>query len=201
MFLKDGARRFIFEGQECGGHVGPRASFALWETMVEVLAEHVAAKPADDLHVVFAGGIHDGLSASMVAALSAGLAEKGVKVGVLLGTAYLFTKEAVAAGAITARFQQEALALRRDGAPGDRPRPRDPLHPDALRRRLRGREAPAPRGRQESPLEVGLALERMNLGRLRVASKGVDRSPSQRRQRHGTRRRSPPTNKSAAACT
>src|SRR5690606_10946932 len=24
-FLKDGARRFVFEGRECGGHVGPRA--------------------------------------------------------------------------------------------------------------------------------------------------------------------------------
>ena len=38
MFLKDGARRFIFEGQECGGHVGPRASFALWETMARSIA-------------------------------------------------------------------------------------------------------------------------------------------------------------------
>ncbi|HVL10964.1 MAG TPA: nitronate monooxygenase, partial [Gemmata sp.] len=52
MFLKDGAKRFIFEGQECGGHIGPRASFALWESAVEVIAEHVGAKPADDLHVV-----------------------------------------------------------------------------------------------------------------------------------------------------
>ncbi len=30
----------------------------------------------------------------------------------------------------------------------------------------------------KSPLEVGIALERMNLGRLRVASKGVDRAVS-----------------------
>jgi len=29
-FLKDGARRFVFEGFECGGHTGPRSSFALW---------------------------------------------------------------------------------------------------------------------------------------------------------------------------
>ena len=27
VFLDDGARRFIFEGRECGGHVGPRTSF------------------------------------------------------------------------------------------------------------------------------------------------------------------------------
>ena len=44
MFLKDGARRFIFEGQECGGHVGPRTSFALWEAMVEVLLEHIGGE-------------------------------------------------------------------------------------------------------------------------------------------------------------
>ena len=43
-FLKDGARRFIFEGRECGGHVGPRSSFVLWETMIEVLLEHLGAR-------------------------------------------------------------------------------------------------------------------------------------------------------------
>ncbi|MCE9563600.1 MAG: acyltransferase domain-containing protein [Planctomycetes bacterium] len=175
MFLKDGARRFIFEGQECGGHIGPRASFALWESMVAVLLEHVGVKPADDLHVVFAGGIHDALSATMVAALSVGLAEKGVKVGVLVGTAYLFTKEAVAGGAITERFQREALACGEtvllETGPGHAirciPTPYAETF-EAEKRRLRSEG--------KSHLEVGIALERMNLGRLRVASKGVDRS-------------------------
>ncbi|MBY0514986.1 MAG: nitronate monooxygenase [Gemmataceae bacterium] len=178
MFLKDGARRFIFEGQECGGHVGPRASFALWETMCGVLAEHLAGgKPGDDLHVVFAGGIHDGLSTGMVAALSAGLAEKGVKVGVLLGTAYLFTHEAVAAGAITTRFQKEALGcggtVLLETGPGHAIRCIPTPYADtfeAEKRKLRDEG--------KSPLEVGIALERMNLGRLRVASKGVDRGSS-----------------------
>ncbi|MDB5306283.1 MAG: Phenolphthiocerol synthesis polyketide synthase type Pks15/1 [Gemmataceae bacterium] len=175
MFLKDGARRFIFEGQECGGHVGPRASFALWEAMVEVLGDHVGGRPGDDLQVVFAGGIHDALSAAMVAALSAGLAGKGVKVGVLLGTAYLFTEEAVEAGAITARFQAEALGcadtVLLETGPGHAirciPTPYAETF-EAEKRKLRGEG--------KSPLEVGLALERMNLGRLRVASKGVDRA-------------------------
>src|SRR5262245_51364044 len=175
MFLKDGARRFIFEGQECGGHVGPRASFALWETMVEVVNEHVGSKPGDDLHVVFAGGVHDGLSAAMVAALSAGLAERGVKVGVLLGTAYLFTKEAVAAGAITARFQQEAIAcgdtVLLETGPGHAIRCIPTPYADTFEAEKRKLRAEG-----KSPLEVGIALERMNLGRLRVASKGVDRA-------------------------
>ncbi|MBP3957468.1 acyltransferase domain-containing protein [Gemmata sp. G18] len=177
MFLKDGSRRFIFEGQECGGHIGPRASFALWEAMVEVLIESIGNKPADDLHVVFAGGIHDALSASMVAALSASLAEKGVKVGVLLGTAYLFTKEAVRGGAITERFQKESLAcadtVLLETGPGHAirciPTPYADVF-DAEKRKLKAEG--------KTPLEVGIALERMNLGRLRVASKGVDRAPS-----------------------
>jgi acyl transferase domain-containing protein/NAD(P)H-dependent flavin oxidoreductase YrpB (nitropropane dioxygenase family)/NAD(P)-dependent dehydrogenase (short-subunit alcohol dehydrogenase family)/acyl carrier protein len=175
MFLKDGAKRFIFEGQECGGHVGPRASFALWDAMVEVLIDHIGAKPADGLHVVFAGGIHDSRSASMVAALSAGLAEKGVKVGVLLGTAYLFTREAVAAGAITERFQKEALActdtLLLETGPGHAIRCIPTPYADTFET-----EKSKLKAEGKSPLDVGLALERMNLGRLRVASKGVDRA-------------------------
>ncbi len=176
MFLKDGSRRFIFEGQECGGHIGPRTSFALWEAMVEVLLGHIGGRPADDLHVVFAGGIHDSLSASMVAALAAPLAEKGVKIGVLLGTAYLFTQEAVAGGAITERFQREALqcadTVLLETGPGHAirciPTPYADVF-DAEKRKLRAEG--------KSPLDVGIALERMNLGRLRVASKGVDRQP------------------------
>lgn len=174
LFLKDGAKRFIFEGRECGGHVGPRSSFALWEAMTEVLAEHAATNRVEDLHVVFAGGIHDGLSGAMVAALSAGLAEKGVKVGVLMGTAYLFTLEAVAGGAITPRFQKEAVGcddtILLETGPGHAirciPTPYADVF-DSEKRRLKSEG--------KSPLEVGLALERMNLGRLRVASKGVDR--------------------------
>ena len=154
LFLRDGARRFVFEGRECGGHVGPRSSFVLWETMCEVLLEQLAATgpsaiKADELHVLFAGGIHDALSSAMVAALSAPLAERGVAVGVLIGTAYLFTEEAVAANAIVPRYQQEAIALSGYRLAGDRTRPRHPLHSHALRRRLRGGEAPpANRGPQ-----------------------------------------------------
>ena len=145
--------------------------------MLAVIAEHVATKPADDLHVVFAGGIHDGLSTSMVSALSAGLASKGVKVGVLLGTGYLFTKEAVATGAITAQFQKEALRCAEtvllESGPGHAIRCIPTPYVDIFeseKRRLRAES--------KSPLEIGIALERMNLGRLRVASKGLDRAPT-----------------------
>ena len=50
---------------------------------------------ADEVSLVFAGGIHDARSAALVAALAGPLAARGVKVGILVGTAYLFTREAV----------------------------------------------------------------------------------------------------------
>lgn len=35
IFLKEGATNFIFEGRECGGHVGPLSSMVLWEKQIE----------------------------------------------------------------------------------------------------------------------------------------------------------------------
>ena len=58
LFLKEGARRFVFEGRECGGHVGPRASFALWESQIEIL---LGFDKPEELAVLFAGGdVHGG---------------------------------------------------------------------------------------------------------------------------------------------
>ncbi|MGH3999062.1 MAG: nitronate monooxygenase, partial [Pseudonocardiaceae bacterium] len=97
LFADSGARRFVFEGRECGGHVGPRTSFVLWDTMIDTLLASVPPADLTECHVLFAGGIHDARSAAMVAAMAATLAERGVRIGVLLGTAYLFTEEAVTA--------------------------------------------------------------------------------------------------------
>ncbi len=180
LFLRDGARRFVFEGRECGGHVGPRSSFVLWETMCQLLLEHLDRRDAgptikpEDLQVLFAGGIHDALSAAMVAALSAPLAERGVAVGVLIGTAYLFTEEAVAANAIVPRYQQEAIRCREtvllETGPGHAIRCiatpyAESFEQEKNRLRTEGRK----------PDEIREALEALNVGRLRVASKGIDR--------------------------
>lgn len=176
LFLADGARRFIFEGRECGGHVGPRTSFGLWESMIEVLLEAVSARgeQAHAYHVLFAGGIHDALSASMVAAMAAPLAELGVRIGVLMGTAYLFTEEAVSSGAIVRGFQHEAVRCDRtvllETGPGHATRCVETPYVQTFqeeRRRL-AREG-------KSPEEIWRALEELNLGRLRIASKGITR--------------------------
>jgi acyl transferase domain-containing protein/NAD(P)H-dependent flavin oxidoreductase YrpB (nitropropane dioxygenase family)/NAD(P)-dependent dehydrogenase (short-subunit alcohol dehydrogenase family) len=176
LFLKDGARRFVFEGRECGGHVGPRSSFVLWNTMVDVLLEEVPAAEASSYHVLFAGGIHDARSASVVAGLAAPLAERGVRVGVLLGTAYLFTREAVASGAIVPRFQEEALRCRHtvlvESGPGHAIRCVQNPYTEEFERAKQSLF-----WEQKSAEEVRQALEELNIGRLRLASKGVKRNP------------------------
>jgi len=176
MFLKDGARRFIFEGRECGGHVGPRGSFVLWESMCELLLDYIqSGGKAQELHIVFAGGIHDGVSCAAVSALAAPLAEKGAAVGVLMGTAYLFTKEAVEGGAIVPRFQQEAInsqsTVLMETAPGHAIRCINTPYFETF---LREKQKLQREGKSNE--EITQALEWMNIGRLRVAAKGLDRA-------------------------
>ncbi|MFB9682607.1 SDR family NAD(P)-dependent oxidoreductase [Amycolatopsis plumensis] len=158
-YLDAGLRRFVFEGAECGGHVGPRASFELWEEQLAVL------DGAKDVEVLFAGGIHDACSAAMVAAMAAPL-----DAGVLMGTAYLFTEEAVTHGAITGLFQDRALAadatVTLETAPGHRTR--------CLPSPYTAEFAQVKASLGDTP-EAWQRLEELNTGRLRVASKGVRR--------------------------
>ncbi|RZS34101.1 polyketide-type polyunsaturated fatty acid synthase PfaA [Herbihabitans rhizosphaerae] len=173
-FLEAGARRFVFEGAECGGHVGPRSSFSLWEAATDVLREHVGQHGGHDLQVVFAGGIHDARSAAMVATLAEPLARKGVGVGLLMGTAYLFTEEAVSAGAVLPTFQRQVLAAQHtetlQTAPGHVTRVvPSPFTTefDAIRDRLRVEG--------HTDRDLWERLEALNTGRLRIASKGIRR--------------------------
>ncbi|WP_238438179.1 type I polyketide synthase, partial [Frankia nepalensis] len=176
-FVADGARKFVFEGRECGGHVGPRASFSLWEAQVDTLlaaGERLGDAFFAELHLLFAGGVHDEASAAAVAAIAAPLADRGAKVGALMGTAYLFTAEAVATGAIQQGFQDAALRCEQtvllETSPGHATRcVRSPFVDEFLA--ARAELAAAGRGRQEMWAE----LESLNLGRLRIASKGVRR--------------------------
>jgi acyl transferase domain-containing protein/NAD(P)H-dependent flavin oxidoreductase YrpB (nitropropane dioxygenase family)/NAD(P)-dependent dehydrogenase (short-subunit alcohol dehydrogenase family) len=176
LFLKDGARRFIFEGRECGGHVGPRSSFVLWNTMIDLLLEELPAEKGEEFHILFAGGIHDATSAAMVASMAAPLAERGVRIGVLMGTSYLFTEEAVASGAILPGFQEEALRCEQtvllESGPGHATRcvPTDFVDLFEQERLKLLREG-------KSGEEIRRALDDMNIGRLRIASKGVNRHP------------------------
>jgi acyl transferase domain-containing protein/NAD(P)H-dependent flavin oxidoreductase YrpB (nitropropane dioxygenase family) len=174
-FLAAGARRFVFEGAECGGHVGPRNSFPLWEAQLAVLADFAESGHAvDDVHVLFAGGVHDERSAAMVAALATPLTSRGGSIGVLMGTAYLFTEEAVRAGAVRPLFQRQVVEAERtellETAPGHATRCVSSPFTDeyaAVKQDLRDRGVP--------DREAWERLERLNVGRLRLASKGIER--------------------------
>jgi acyl transferase domain-containing protein/NAD(P)H-dependent flavin oxidoreductase YrpB (nitropropane dioxygenase family) len=177
-FVEMGSTRFIFEGKECGGHVGPRSSFLLWEQMISVLLESIG--PRDDAtqyHILFAGGIHDDLSAAMVAAMAAPLSSRGIKIGLLLGTAYLFTKEAVETGAIVPRFQSEALRCTQtvllETGPGHSIRCIDSPYKNTFDEHRKSLQE-----NNKNRDDIREELELMNLGRLRIASKGLSREGS-----------------------
>lgn len=173
-FIEMGSRRFIFEGKECGGHVGPRSSFILWETMIEVLLRSIG-NDANKYHILFAGGVHDAVSSAMVSAMAAPLVAKGVKVGGLMGTAYLFTEEAVKSGAIVKPFQKAAIECNQtvllETGPGHAIRCIDSPYKKAFDNKREELTA-----QKKSRDEIREELELMNLGRLRIASKGVNRN-------------------------
>ncbi|KAB2346557.1 type I polyketide synthase [Actinomadura rudentiformis] len=179
-FLSEGARKFVFEGLECGGHVGPRASFPLWDAQIDRLLTFAAENPgaAAEMSVLFAGGIHDERSAAMVSALAGPLAEHGADIRVLMGTAYLFTYEAVAAGAILPGFQRAAIECDRttllETSPGHATRCARTPYVQEFEEARRELEA-AGAGRKE----MWAKLEELNLGRLRIAARGLRRAGAQ----------------------
>ncbi|MFT5567143.1 MAG: acyl transferase domain-containing protein [Glaciecola sp.] len=166
IFLDQGCKRFVFEGRECGGHVGPIGSFTLWESAINILLELPEAK-AKEIHVLFAGGIHNDMSASMVSAMSGQLASKGIKVGVIMGTAYLFTSEVCNSGAVLSGFQKAAIECEKtaviETSPGHAIRCADTPF-------IKEFEIEKEKGNDD--------LEKLTLGRLRVASKGIVRNDS-----------------------
>ncbi len=170
IFLKDGATHFVFEGRECGGHVGPRYSFVLWEQALALLAQ---VEQPEKLHILFAGGIHDERSSAMVAAIAAPLAARGAKIGVLMGTAYIATAEAVTHGAVLEGFQRKALeggeTALVETAPGHAIRCLPSGFMD-----LFAREKARLQGEGVDTKDAWKALEGLTVGRLRIATKGVD---------------------------
>lgn len=175
-YLDEGVTRIIIEGRECGGHIGPLSSFVLWSAILDEMERHpVTQKTPGTLKVVFAGGIHDELSAAMVATLAEPLAARGVQIGVLMGTAYLFTPEIVEAGAIVPDYQQVALSCGETLAlwegPGFASRCAVTPITDEFRAKrweLQAQNASVP--------EIRKALEHYTLGRLRMATKGLART-------------------------
>jgi len=171
IFIKEGARRFIFEGRECGGHVGPLSSLVLWEQQITRILDEENGTPFE---LFFAGGIHDSFSSTFISVMTAPLAMIGAKIGVLMGTAYLYTKEAVSTGAILSTFQQQAIEQKEtvllETAPGHEtrclPSPFT-LYFEQEKNKL------ITQGIDKK--QIWQTLEELNVGRLRIASKGIER--------------------------
>jgi acyl transferase domain-containing protein/NAD(P)H-dependent flavin oxidoreductase YrpB (nitropropane dioxygenase family) len=190
MFIDEGARRFIFEGRECGGHIGPRSCFVLWEDMMGKLLEILenTSHEPEKFHVLFAGGIHDALSAAMVASLAAPIVKAGVRVGVVMGTAYLFTEEIVKTGAIVKGFQKHALQCSEttvlETGPGHAIRCCKTPYVNFFeneKKKLQHKGLPQD--------QIRSALEALVVGRLRIASKGIARNRGAASQKDKTNAR------------
>lgn len=175
IFVEQGARRFIFEGRECGGHVGPISSLVLWERMIDVTLREIDEKYYSEISMLFAGGIHDEVSAAFIAGLTSKLAKKGCKIGVLMGTAYLFTEESVECGAILNGYQEEAIKCKNtvNLETGVGHASRCAMTPFANEFK-RVRKEMLVNGSTAD--EIKDKLEGLSLGRLRIASKGKVRN-------------------------
>ncbi|MGE8526098.1 SDR family NAD(P)-dependent oxidoreductase [Chryseobacterium rhizosphaerae] len=175
IFLKEGAKNFIFEGRECGGHVGPLSSMVLWEKQIERILKE---EHPENISVFFAGGIHNSFSTAFVSIMAAPLAARGVKIGVLMGTAYLYTQEAVLTGAIQEEFQLQAMQAKDtvllETAPGHETRCLNTAfahHFNTEKTKLLAA------GMDKK--QVWEQLEKLNVGRLRIAAKGIERQGDQ----------------------
>ena len=199
LFLQEGARRFIFEGRECGGHIGPLSSFVLWSTMVDRLTAELAKNtvPADEIELLFAGGIHDAVSSAMVQVLVAPLVARGVKVGILMGSAYLFTRGDRRQRRDRAAVPAGGDRLRAHGQPRVGAGPRQPLRLHAVRAGLLPDARSSIARAACPPTRAGAILDDLILGRLRIASKG--RTPARRRT--PARVALPRTRSATRACT
>ena len=175
-FISAGVRRFIFEGRECGGHVGPVTSLVLWEACVNRLVE-LAGDALAEFEVLFAGGIHDALSAGMALIVAQPLIARGGAWGQLMGSAYVYTEEAVTCGALVEGFQRAALDCRRtvtiESSPGHANRCADTPFVSSFADRRRSLLGQSLTGDQ-----LRADLDKLLLGRLRIASKGMVRASS-----------------------
>ncbi|MCP4020628.1 MAG: polyketide synthase, partial [Desulfobacteraceae bacterium] len=102
--LKSSCKRFIFEGGEAGGHVGSLSSLVLWEAAISTLLNN--GHDLSKLSLVFAGGISTCFASFFISGIASHLAAKGAKIGIQVGTAYLFSKEIVDSKSIKSQYQE-----------------------------------------------------------------------------------------------
>jgi len=175
--LKEGCRNFILEGRECGGHTGPCSSLFLWESCLDVLSKQ-PLQVQEQTKILFAGGIQGAGSTVLIEQLLEQFGLSDLSHGLLIGTLSLFSQEAVGTGAISDVFQQVLLnsvdTVLLETAPGHQSRcALTPFADEFLKQRERGLAG----GLTGS--ELSSLLDKLILGRLRLASKGLKREGDQ----------------------
>jgi len=173
-YIQDGATNLILEGRECGGHVGPVGSLVLWEECTNWLKSCSLPKKKDNYHLVLAGGIADVDTCATARLISLELRNIGFHVGYLSGTPYLYTDEAVESGAIIESYRTTVIEANAtvNLETGAGHASRCAVTPFAnefqeLKNKLIGEGLTGYQLREK--------LEKVTLGRLRVATKGLKR--------------------------
>ena len=172
-----GRRRFVFEGRECGGHVGPADE-------LRALGNDDRGPPGAPRFRRPRRGTLDRLRGRDP---RCPVRRDGRRPGRAAGGAWRRHRGADGhrlpvhprggrGGAITPRFQQEALrcsdTVLLETAPGTRS-----AAPRALTATTSSASGARLQAEGDSPEEIARALEWRNIGRLRIASKGLDRRP------------------------
>ncbi|MBA3009918.1 MAG: acyltransferase domain-containing protein [Desulfobacula sp.] len=167
--LDAGCRRFIFEGGEAGGHVGSLSSMVLWEVAISKLIS--TSRDLSDLYLVFAGGITTAFASFFISGMASFLAARGAKIGLQVGTAYLFSREIVDTKAVKKQYQDiiiekdETVVIGRSLGLASRTAPtpfaREMVEHEA--RMIRNNEGLTQRKR---------SFEKRNIGSLLIGAKG-----------------------------
>ncbi|MEW6775120.1 MAG: SDR family NAD(P)-dependent oxidoreductase [Bdellovibrionota bacterium] len=175
--MDQGHTDFILEGTEAGGHIGKLTSFVLWQSVIQALVDRPAAGGLK-AYVVLAGGFGNAKGATAAAALCARAKKAGHAFGIQMGTAFLFTKEAVETGAASSTFQQVVIDLDRTETIGDTVMTPARMAPTAKLFNIREQEYL--RLKKGDSLENRKhAYEGDNLGGLRAAAKAqrIEKKP------------------------
>jgi acyl transferase domain-containing protein/NAD(P)H-dependent flavin oxidoreductase YrpB (nitropropane dioxygenase family)/NAD(P)-dependent dehydrogenase (short-subunit alcohol dehydrogenase family)/acyl carrier protein len=170
-YIKEGITNLVFEGRESGGHVGPFWSTILWEKQINRLLQE------DDLsgfNIFFAGGIHNAFSSAFISIMAAGLAVRGAKIGLQMGTSYLFTKEIVKTGAIAPLYQKLSVENTQTACIESVPGQVSRIIPSPFADYFMKEKQRILAGGTDSH-NTRLLLEGLIAGRLRLASKGIER--------------------------
>jgi len=167
--LKNGCKRFIFEGGEAGGHVGALSSMVLWEEAIATLINK--NYDLSDIYLVFAGGIATCFASFFMSGLTSFLAAKGAKIGMQVGTAYLFADEIVATNSIKPQYRDIIIQENKTMVIGKSLGLASRTAPTRFARMMLEIEA-AMMKNKESLEKRKRAFEKKNIGSLLIGAKG-----------------------------